>query len=42
MAQEVNVNNSRRGMGRARADIIVWKNKKEKLEQKKSVNYSRM
>lgn len=34
MAQEVNVNNSRRGTGRARADIIIWKNKKEKLEQR--------
>lgn len=34
MEQEVSVNNSRRGTGRARADIIVWKNKKERLERK--------
>lgn len=30
MAQEVQVNNSQRGQGRASADIVVWKSKKEK------------
>jgi len=32
MAQEVTVNNSQRGLGRARADIIVWRNIKDKQE----------
>src|SRR5260221_4679022 len=30
MAQEVQVNNSQRGQGKARADILVWKSKGEK------------
>lgn len=30
MAQEVQVNNSQRGQGRAMADIVVWKNEKDK------------
>lgn len=34
MAQEVKVNNSQRGQGKARADIVVWKSKKEKDEGK--------
>ena len=31
MDQEKTVNNSQRGTGRARADIIIWKNKEDKL-----------
>ena len=34
MAQEVKVNNSQRGQGKARADIVVWKSKKDKDESK--------
>lgn len=30
MAQELKVNNSRRGQGKARADIVIWKSKKDK------------
>ncbi|MCU4419467.1 N-6 DNA methylase [Acinetobacter bereziniae] len=32
MDQEVQVNNSQRGQGRASADIVIWKNAKDKLE----------
>lgn len=32
MAQEVQVNNSQRGQGRASADIVIWKNNKDKVE----------
>lgn len=31
MAQEVQVNNSQRGQGRAMADIVIWKSEAEKL-----------
>lgn len=34
MAQEVKVNNSQRGQGMARADIVIWKSKKDKDESK--------
>ena len=34
MAQEVKVNNSQRGQGKALADIVVWKTKKDKDEGK--------
>ena len=34
MAQELKVNNSQRGQGKARADIVIWKNKKDKDEKK--------
>lgn len=34
MAQEVKVNNSQRGQGKALADIVVWKTKKDKDESK--------
>ena len=30
MAQELKVTNSKRGQGKARADIVVWKSKKDK------------
>ena len=30
MAQELKVNNSRRGQGKARADIVIWKTKSDK------------
>ena len=30
MAQEVRVSNSKRGQGQARADIVIWRNKKDK------------
>ncbi len=32
MAQEVQVNNSKRGQGRASADIVIWKNLRDKAE----------
>ncbi len=32
MEQEVKVNNSQRGQGRAMADIVIWRNEKDKLE----------
>ena len=32
MAQEVQVNNSQRGQGRASADIVIWKSKKDRQE----------
>ena len=34
MAQELKVNNSSRGQGKARADIIIWKSKKDKDEKR--------
>ncbi len=34
MAQELKVNHSRRGQGKARADIVIWKNKKDKDDKK--------
>lgn len=34
MAQEMKVNNSQRGQGKARADIVIWKSKTEKDESK--------
>jgi len=34
MAQEVQVNNSQRGQGKARADIVIWKNEKDKNDGK--------
>ena len=33
MAQEVQVSNSQRGQGRAMADIVVWRNAKDKAEK---------
>ena len=34
MAQELKVNNSQRGQGKARADIVIWKSKKDKDDKK--------
>lgn len=34
MAQELKVNNSQRGQGKARADIVIWKSKEDKNESK--------
>ena len=34
MAQELKVNNSSRGQGKARADIVIWKNKSDKESKK--------
>lgn len=34
MAQEVKVNNSQRGQGKARADIVIWRSKEDKEESK--------
>lgn len=34
MAQEIKVNNSQRGQGKARADIVIWKSPKDKDESK--------
>jgi len=33
MAQEIKVSNSKRGQGRASADIVIWKSKDDKVEQ---------
>lgn len=37
MAQEVKVNNSKRGQGKAMADIVIWKNEKERIDEKSPV-----
>lgn len=37
MAQEVQVNNSQRGQGRAMADIVIWKSEADKLADKSPV-----
>lgn len=37
MEQELQVNNSQRGQGRAMADIAIWRNEKEKTERKSPV-----
>lgn len=34
MTQELKVTNSQRGKGVARADILIWKNEKEKVDSK--------
>ena len=34
MAQEMQVNNSQRGQGMARADIVIWRNEQDKLDSK--------
>ena len=34
MEQEKKVNNTRRGTGSARADIVIWKTKEDRLEKK--------
>ena len=33
MGQEIKVSNSQRGQGMARADIVIWKSKKDKMEE---------
>ena len=37
MTQELQVNNSQRGQGRARADIVVWKNAEDKQNSKSPI-----
>lgn len=37
MAQEVKVNNSQRGQGRAMADIVIWKSEADKLADKSPI-----
>jgi type I restriction enzyme M protein len=37
MEQEVQVNNSKRGLGKARADIVVWLSKEDKIKRKKPI-----
>jgi len=37
MAQEIKVSNSKRGQGRASADIVVWKSKEDKSEENSPV-----
>lgn len=37
MAQEIQVSNSQRGQGAARADIVIWKNKEDKLNSKSPI-----
>ena len=34
IAEEVQVNNSQRGQGQARADIVVWKSVEDKIKNK--------
>ncbi len=34
MAQELKVNNSQRGQGKARADIVIWKSKEDKADRR--------
>lgn len=36
MAQELKVNKSQRGAGKARADIVIWKNEEDKKSDKKA------
>ena len=36
MAQEMTVTNSKRGTGKAQADIVVWKTKEDKINQKRA------
>lgn len=36
MEQELKVSNAKRGQGKARADIVIWKNPEEKRERKKA------
>lgn len=37
MGQEIKVSNSQRGQGRAMADIVIWRNAKDKLESKSPI-----
>lgn len=37
MGQEIKVSNSQRGQGRAMADIVIWRNVKDKLESKSPI-----
>jgi type I restriction enzyme M protein len=37
MGQEIKVNNSQRGQGRAMADIVIWRNPKDKNESKSPI-----
>lgn len=37
MEQEVKVNNSKRGQGKARADIAIWRTKQERLDSKSPI-----
>lgn len=37
MGQEIQVNNSQRGQGQARADIVIWKSKEDKAEENSPV-----
>ena len=37
MDQEVKVNNAQRGQGRAMADIVIWRNTKDKSEHKSPI-----
>lgn len=34
MEQELKVNNSKRGQGKARADIVIWKSEQDKIDRK--------
>lgn len=37
MAQEIKVNNSKRGQGKARADIVIWQSLEDKVRSKKPI-----
>ena len=37
MAQEVQVNNSHRGQGKARADIVIWKSSSDKKDDASAI-----
>lgn len=41
MAQEIQVTNSQRGQGAARADIVVWRSKEDYIRQIKKYNFSK-
>ncbi|MGI8314930.1 N-6 DNA methylase [Halobacillus mangrovi] len=36
MQQEMTVSNSKRGLGKARADIVIWKSEKDKLDKNRA------
>ena len=37
MAQELQVSNAQRGQGAARADIVIWRSKEDKLKSKSAL-----
>ena len=39
LGEEIQVNNSLRGQGKSRADIVIWKSKADKVENKNAPIY---